>query len=397
MRALRVLFLSCHLPYPPVSGGRLREHELLRRLANEFELHLCVVSKTYAEDRAAAAALRGACASVTVFPAERNGGAPLQVRRHASTPATEHVHELVSSGWVDLVHVEGFYLAQHVPDPSPLPLLLVEQNVEYLLWRQRMDTALGKRHRREHFLQYRTTREHELRAWRRSTMCAAVTEEDRAEMLRAAPELHVRVVPDGADHLRAPTNASAPDGRTILLVANFAYEPNEDAAVFFVREMLPAVRRRVPDARVLLVGNEPPPAVRALASEHVVVTGRVPTIEPYLDRAAVAVCPLRIGGGIKVKVLEALCRGKAIVSTSVGVQGLGAGIERCVAIADSAPAFAAAVADLLERPAARRRLEAAAARFSRRLPRWDESASALADCYRDLLSVAPASRAIEST
>jgi glycosyltransferase involved in cell wall biosynthesis len=224
-----------------------------------------------------------------------------------------------------------------------------------------------------------------------------VTEEDRAEMLRAAPELHVRVVPDGADHLRAPTNASAPDGRTILLVANFAYEPNEDAAVFFVREMLPAVRRRVPDARVLLVGNEPPPAVRALASEHVVVTGRVPTIEPYLDRAAVAVCPLRIGGGIKVKVLEALCRGKAIVSTSVGVQGLGAGIERCVAIADSAPAFAAAVADLLERPAARRRLEAAAARFSRRLPRWDESASALADCYRDLLSVAPASRAIEST
>jgi glycosyltransferase involved in cell wall biosynthesis len=384
-----------------VSGGRLREHELLRRLADDVELHLCVVSKTYDEDRAAAGALGGVCASVTVFPAEPdasgpNGGAPLQVRRHVSAGATEHVRELVSSGWVDLVHVEGFYLVQHVPDPSPLPLLLAEQNVEYLLWRQRMDTARAARHRREHFLQYRTTREHELAAWRRSTMCAAVTEEDRAAMLRAAPELDVRVVPDGADHLRPAADSPSSDDRTILLVANFAYEPNEDAAVFFVREVLPAVRRRVPGARVLLVGNEPPPSVRALASENVAVTGRVPSIEPYLDRAAVAVCPLRIGGGIKVKVLEALCRGKALVSTSVGVQGLGREVGRCVAIADDAPAFAAAVAHLLERPPARRRLEAAAARFSRLLPRWDESANALADCYRDLLSV-PASRAIEVT
>jgi polysaccharide biosynthesis protein PslH len=396
---MRAVFLTCHLPYPPISGGRLREYELLRRIAQEVDVHVYAISKTYEEDLLAAHELRRLCSDVTVVPAAgngiQNGHEPAQISSHASPAAAAHVRDLVANSRVDLVHVEGFYLAQHVPALCPVPLLLVEQNVEYELWRQRMETAADEHERRAFFLQYRLTRDREIRAWRRATLCATVTDDDRALVHRAAPEVAVRVIPDGADHLGGSAEHE-PEDDTVVLVANFAYEPNADSAEWLCREILPLVAQRVPNVRVLLVGNEPPCEVRALADRRVTVTGRVPRIEPYLDRAAVVVCPLRIGGGIKVKILEALRRGKPIVTTSVGVQGLGPGGRRAVRVADEAGAFGDAVADLLERPRERRALARAAHAFAARLPTWDDSAAALLSSYRDLVEAGYATTAAAS-
>jgi polysaccharide biosynthesis protein PslH len=384
---LRALFLTCHLPYPPVSGGRLREFELLRRLACEVELHLCAVSKTFQEDLAAAARLKGLCASVAVFPAMPSGedGVPSQVRRHRSPDASEYVRSLLGDRLVDLVHVEGFYLLDHVPEPSPIPVLLVEQNIEYTLWEQRVALAPHAAAQRRAFLDFRETRAYELDAWQRATLCASVTDEDRRAMLQVAPQLTVRVVPDGVDHLGSSPLTSVPSQPELVFVANFAYQPNVDAAFWFCREIFPRVREQVPQVRALLVGNGPPTEVQALACDHICVTGRVPSVAPYLDRAAVVVSPLRVGGGIKVKMLEALSRCKAIVSTSVGVQGLGKGIRDCVAVADDATAFSTACASLIRQPRARRRLEQRARMFVATLPTWDEAAESLLSCYRELL------------
>jgi len=381
---LRVLFLSCHLPYPPVSGGRLREFELLRRLAPEAEVHLCAISKTYEEDLAAVDRLHGLCASVAVFRAIADpSDLPFQVRRHGSPQATEYVCSLLREGLADLVHVEGFYLLRHVP-PSPVPVLLVEQNVEYSLGAQRVALAEGAADQRRAFRDFRETRAQELEAWRRATLCAAVTDDDRSTMLQVAPQLDVRLVPDGADHLGLPPANALGLQPELLFVANFAYQPNLDAANWFCRKILPRVREQVPEARALLVGNDPPREVQALACEHVCVTGRVPSVSRYLDRAAVVVSPLRIGGGVKVKVLEALYRGKAIVSTSIGVQGLGRGARGCIEVADDADAFAACCSSLLLKPAARRALESRARAFRATLPTWDEAAESLLACYREL-------------
>jgi glycosyltransferase involved in cell wall biosynthesis len=382
---LRVLFLSCHLPYPPVSGGRLREFELLRRLAPEAEVHLCAISKTYEEDLAAANRLHTLCSSVAVFPAITGpSDLPFQVRRHASPQATAYVCSLLREGLADLVHVEGFYLLRHVPAPSPVPILLVEQNVEYSLGAQRVAFAEGAADQRRAFRDFRETRVQELEAWRRATLCAAVTDDDRETMLQVAPQLDVRLVPDGADHLGRPPADAVGLQPELLFVANFAYQPNLDAANWFCREILPRVREQVPEARALLVGNDPPGEVQDLACEHVCVTGRVPSVSRYLDRAAVVVSPLRIGGGVKVKVLEALYRGKAIVSTSIGVQGLGPGARGCIEVADDAEAFAECCSSLLLKPAERRALEGRVRAFRATLPTWDEAAERLLACYREL-------------
>jgi glycosyltransferase involved in cell wall biosynthesis len=364
----------------------------LKRISEEVDVHVCAVTKTAAADTRARAKVRKLCRGATVFAAAGQGACPdlphaAQVACHASPEATAFVRGVLGNGWFDLVHVEGFYLAQHLPPASPVPVLLVDQNVEFELWRQRMEHAHREADRRNAFLQYRLTRDAELRAWRAATACGAVTDDDGATMRRLSPDLDVRLLPDGADHLAPVTARVEPDDPALVMTGNFAYQPTADAAIWFCSEILPVVEARVPGAQVLLVGADPPPEVRALAGETVTVTGRVPRIEPYLDRATVVVCPLRVGGGVKVKVLEALQRGKATVTTSVGAQGLGEGARTALRVADDAAGFAAHVVELLVHSRERRALARRARSFAATLPTWADAAAALLECYGDLAGV----------
>lgn len=377
---LRVLFLTCHLPYPPVSGGRRREFELLRRIAEDVDVSVCAVTKTLDEDLRNASALLQYCSDVQVLPAEPLRSAetsmPFQVLRHRS----RHVTPALAHADYDLIHVEGFYLMQHLRSLGRRPTVLVEQNIEYELWQQRAAHTTGAaawRNRRE----AERTRRAEREAWRRADVVGALTTEDR-DVIRAAGIPRVHLVPDGIDIPARPPVRTPADAPPILTyVANFGYEPNVDAAVYFVQSVLPSVIRSVPDAHLMLVGNAPPPEVQALAGPSVTVTGRVPDVGEYLTSATVVVCPLRIGGGVKVKMLEALAYGKAIVSTPVGVQGFGADASTAVAVTHRAAEMSAAIVDLIRDVPRRNRLEAAAAQLAASLPTWDDAAASLLDCY----------------
>jgi polysaccharide biosynthesis protein PslH len=395
----QVLFLSCHLPWPPLSGGRRRELELITRLSARFDIRLIVISKTIEEDEANAAALARFCRSVEVFPARppdaHDRHLPHQVLRHRAVAATRRMNEIIAYDAVDVVHVEGFYLMQHVPEWVETPVLLVEQNIEYELARQRARAGAHRVASLDSFLECARTQAAERAAWRRATRLAAVTWEDR-EMIRAQlPEADVSVVPDGADHVpganrRDPGPAiERPAGPLVTLLANFAYAPNVDAALHFCHDVLPLVRAGVDDVHVSLVGNAPPPEIQTLADERVTVSGYVPDVLPHLDAADVVVCPLRIGGGIKVKVIEALRRGKAIVSTGIGAQGLPARARDALVVADDPRHFAGAVAELLRDEQRRARFERRAAVAARSLPTWHQAAGALAAVYDELLELEP--------
>jgi len=377
----RVLVLTCHLPYPPISGGRRRELELFRRVADYCELHLCAISKTPAEDAANASQLEQVFESIQVFAADGDGaaGACSQLARHGCPQAGAYVANATASGAFDVLHVEGFYLMQHI-GVTAVPLVLVEQNVEFELWRQRAETASSELERRRMLRQYQVARRAEVEAWAAASLCAAITPEDAALMETTLPGLRVALAPDGVDHLCPPAKDREPVApNEIVFVGNFAYAPNVDAAQHLVGEVLPRIAERVPDVHLTLVGNEPPDDLRD--GPGCSVTGRVPDVRPYLDRAAVVACPLRVGGGIKVKVLEALRHGKATVTTSVGAQGLRAGSGTAFVVADHANEFATEVVRLLEDPTRRRRLERAAANFAETLPTWDDGAEALMRCY----------------
>ncbi len=392
---MRALWLSCHLPYPPISGGRLRELELLRRIGRHIDVHVIAVSKDPAHDRAHLDGLRAVAdlTDVELHEARPDDGAPCTiVGRHASPSATEAVARALSRGDVDLVHVEGFYLAQHLPTCPPVPVVLADQNVESELWQQRADGAagsgddlMGSHWRRE----AQRCRAAEVAAWRQATQCLTVTEDDAAAIRRVAPDVPVTVVPDGADHLTPqPDRGLRPQrevaaGPRLLYLGNYAYEPNTDAARFLVDEVLPLVRVVWPTARLSLVGNAPPAWLRARAADDPLleVTGRVPDVGAHLANCDVMVLPLRIGGGVKVKVLEGLAAGAPIVTTSVGAQGLPRDHGAPLVVDTDPGELARAVVRVLGEPSLRRSLSAAARHLASELPTWDEAAAALLGAY----------------
>lgn len=162
-----------------------------------------------------------------------------------------------------------------------------------------------------------------------------VAEPDQAALKQLNPTLPTTVISNGVDLKTFVPTSAARAPATLLFIGNYAYEPNLDAALFLAQDILPQVRQQIPEARLQLVGNGPPPELLALRSEGIEVTGRVPDVQPYLDTCTVFVCPLRWGAGIKNKVLEALAMAAPLVATPLSVDGIAAQHETHALIADS--------------------------------------------------------------
>jgi len=399
----KIVFLSSHLPYPPISGGRRREYELIKRISRKYDIHLCTISKTFEEDCQYMDILHNYCVDVRIFKATDTKklaadlleSYPHQVLRNCSVEASKYLVELVSSNNIDIIHVEGFYLMQHIPEENQIPVLLTEQNIEYLLWKQKSIHTTQAIKKREYLRQHQLTKIAETVAWNRSSLCVTLTEEDKYYIKRTLPSKNVRIVSDGVDHLpmleasniEAECNKINIEGLSILFVGNFDYEPNIDAAFHLCYDILPLVRLEFPKIKLYLVGNATNPQIKSLFDiPNVIFTGRVSSLLPYLNATDIFVCPLRIGGGVKVKILEALYHRKPIVSSSIGVQGIPIGKENSIHIEDDPVHFAHRVVYLLQNPEERKKLEMAAVRLVNLLPSWDEVSQELCNCYDILIA-----------
>lgn len=187
-----------------------------------------------------------------------------------------------------------------------------------------------------------------------------LTERDRATVSELAGATRVARIPLGYELPQSPLDPEGKSPHSIVAVGSFIHQPNVDAADWLAREIFPAVSSRVPEASLQLVGSHPTEAVRALAGQDVSVSGDVPDVLPYLDAAAVVAAPIRLGGGMRVKVLEALAAGKAIVATPLALEGLGIRDGEHALVAESTEDFAEALVELLNDPLKRRRMAGAA-------------------------------------
>jgi polysaccharide biosynthesis protein PslH len=233
-----------------------------------------------------------------------------------------------------------------------------------------------------------------------------LTAEDKTTIRRVEPNVKVQMIPNGTDHEPSISRFHSV-GRwntfeinrylyrhgdkcpTVLFVCNFAYEPNVDAALYFSNSIFPLILKRVPNTVLFLVGNSPTAEIQALmntnpVSSHIKVTGFVKSLNPFYKAAQVVVCPLRIGGGIKVKILEALKAGNAIVSTSAGAQGLDHN-NRALCIYDTVFDFANNVIRFLTNPHERYLQGQEALRFGRTLPTWKQVAEEYMYCYQKVV------------
>jgi glycosyltransferase involved in cell wall biosynthesis len=302
---------------------------------------------------------------------------------------TRELHELVARERFDVLQVEETLLAGYaasLPSGTVTKTVLTFHNIHFV--QEERIAALEPRRssRLWRRANARLMRRHEPAMAAAFDRRIAVSEPDRALLLGTAPELAIDVLPNGVDTAALQPLGPPPTRRSIVFVGTLNYRPCIDAVLWLVGAILPILRRRRPDLEVWIVGKQPPPEVCELAGPGVFVTGYVPDVTPYYARAAVAVAPLRAGGGSRLKILEAMALGRPVVSTTIGAEGLDVTTEIDIMLADDAVAFAAAIARLLTEGEACRALVNNARRLVTSRYDWTAIASRQLEIYDELLA-----------
>ena len=245
----------------------------------------------------------------------------------------------------DLVHVDSIHMAAYEPilRRSGAPLVYDWHNIESEGMRRYSAEAASPAHKLYAALTARRLAAIEKEILRTAAGHIVCSERERETLLRIAPEARIATIENGADLRSFQETQPAAERRRILFVGWMAYHANVKAAVDFTRNVWPGIRERFPEWRLTLAGLDPAPAVLALRSEaNVEVTGTVEDIRPYYGEAIAAIVPLRVGGGTRLKILEAMAAGVPVVSTPLGAEGLAVSPGADILIAEKDAGLAAA-------------------------------------------------------
>jgi glycosyltransferase involved in cell wall biosynthesis len=401
----RLLFL---LPFAPrldaVHGGSRTIAQLLAALADRHRL--AVVYLRGAEEPGMADALRARCEIVEEVPrgpegrvrrslrgarAVRSllGGTPPWVSEWAVPCYGRRVREIAEDWQPDIVQIEYHVMGQYLSAlrGNAAPRVLVQHDPGATAARGRLTTRRWLARLPAH-LEVRAWERYEAAIMQEVQAVVVFTERDRRAIERQVEGVRVARIPIGTTLPERPLSPLGQEPASLLFLGSFVHPPNTDAAVRLITSIFPRLRERFPDLWLHVVGDAPPQVVRDAAGVHVAVTGRVPDVEPYLDRAAVVVAPLRLGGGMRVKVLEALAAGKATVASPLAAEGLDVVDGEHIVLADSDDQFCDAVAGLLQDPDRRLALAARARTWAGEHLGWDRAVRAYESLY-DTLSATP--------
>jgi sugar transferase (PEP-CTERM/EpsH1 system associated) len=409
---MRILWLNANLLLPLDKGGKIRTWHLMRHLARRH----AITYLTFANDAEAEAhrpAMREVCSELINVPWQDAPKGSLRfyagVARHVLDPlpyavakyrsaAYRHaVESQLATGGFDRVVCDFLVPAVNLRRTTPCPSILFTHNVEAEIWRRHAENASGRLSRALYQQQWRRMMRFEARTLSRFDRILAVSDAD-AQTFRTRYADHVvspiDVVPTGVDtEYFTPTPEAFVRPKHLAFVGSMDWMPNEDAVLFFCREVLPRIRAAEPDVTLSIVGRAPTPAVKRLAQEPGIdVTGTVDDVRAYLGNACATVVPLRVGGGTRLKIFEAMAAGKAVVSTTIGAEGLPTESGRHLVIADGAEAFADAVLRVVREPELRRRLEREARTLVTNHYDWSVAAAQL---ERSLIDAAIAAAAVE--
>ncbi|MEO7912043.1 MAG: glycosyltransferase family 4 protein [Roseiflexaceae bacterium] len=404
---MRILLLTLVVPNPPDSGPKVKTHYVLRYLAQHHEVTLVAFVRTAAEE-AAARQLEGLCHAVYTVPIKRSRARdigfllasfftsrPFLMLRDESRAMRRLLRELLAREQFDLAHADQLNMAPFAR-ATELPVVLDEHNAVWTIFRRLAEQAHGiKRLLLE--LEWRRLKRYEGRVCRASAAVMTVSEEDRAALEAAGAPQNMPVIPIAVEVAGIQPVQRQPNAQGMLSMATMYWPPNIDGVLWFAREVLPLIRRDEPDAPFYIVGARPPAEISALSFDaSVEVTGYVDDPTPYLESSALMLVPLRAGGGMRVKILEALARGIPIVSTTIGAEGIDVTPGAHLLIADEPADFAAAVVRLLRDRTFADQLAVNGRRHALAHYDWRAVCPAIEPVYRQALSAAQPDRSAEA-
>lgn len=387
---MRILWVKVGGLWPLNTGGRLRSFHVLSELTRR---HRVVLLTTHGpgDDLEGLAARLDRCERIVSLPyaIPKHGTlrfARILLRSWLSSLPLDHwkfrvaalrseVLRLMAAGDVDVCVADFLAAAPNVPLGGPVPAVLFAHNVEHMIWKRLSQVETRPWRRLPLQLEWRKLLRYEARACAQARLTIAVSEVDRALLAASAPAARVSGIPTGVDTAYFTPNGSREAPTAMVFTGAMDWYLNEDAILHFIDVILPRIRRDVPSVSFTVVGRNPSARLRGVADRaRVRVTGTVDDIRPYVAEAAVFVVPLRIGGGTRLKIFEALAMGKAVVSTTIGAEGLPLVPGEHFLSADDPAEFARAVVSLLQDPMRRSALGAAGRRLVEERYSWAQVA-----------------------
>jgi glycosyltransferase involved in cell wall biosynthesis len=410
-KTMKILVVSPFLPSPPRFGGQRRIDGIARYLAARHELSVLAFNRPDPWTELSLTTTNAYCHEVVSLPErdfEERDKRRIQLRSLASRYSFDHLvkarrrdfqvelNRLLARTRYDIVQFEFTQMAAYdfARNGAAQPkFVLDEHNIEYDLVKRSAEAGGGFVRRVYNSLNWRKLAREETASWRRFDGVVVTSERDEAFVKRDFRGARTLVAPNGVDVDAFAPGTAAKEPDMLLFFGAINYFPNHDGVVFFIDHVFPKIRARFPNVRFCVLGPGANDEVQARAGSGVEILGMVDDVGPYIDRAAAVVVPLRIGGGTRLKIVEALAKGKAVVSTRLGAEGIDVVDGEHLLLADEPQALADAVARVLTDQPFAERLGVAARKLAVERYAWAHVGAKLERFYAELLGSGAASGA----
>lgn len=396
---MNILIVSAQFPYPTRSGFTTRVYQLARHLSMRHGVTVLSYAEPHQREGVAGLAAQMSVRAVERTPRSSKGKRVVQAltvvsprsysaREVHSTRMQAAIDELCSAESFDVIQLESSFLCTFRFPSSPR-LVIDEHNIEYELFQRTCESERSLPRRAFNRLEYLRFRRFEQVCWARADACVVTSEREVEPVRSCAPRTPVVVVPNSVDVDHFTPSDAPVEPHTVVFTGTLNYRPNLDGVRYLIDEIWPLVRDRHPDARLTLTGRTDGVDTRPLARPGVEFLGEVPDIRSSLRAAAAVAVPIRFGGGTRLKVVEGLAMGKALVSTTLGCEGVAVADGEHLLIADDAVTFASRIVELFEDPALGRSLGRAGRSLVETRYSWELASTRLEALYQQITGEAP--------
>lgn len=370
---MKILWLKTELLHPVDKGGKIRTYQMLKQLKREhFITYLTLCDPDDPQESFAQAGEychrlkaipHGATQKFSAgfyYELGLNIGSPLPyaIQRYRSVAMQQAIRQELQESDYDVVVCDFLTPSVNLTMPIAVPTVLFQHNVEAVIWQRHYKNETNKLKKAFFFSQWRKMLNYERKACQRFDSVVAVSDIDRDLMQKEFAIERVYDIPTGVDTDYFEPRQQPANPYELVFTGSMDWMPNEDAIVYFSEEILPLIAARVPQVKLTVVGRNPAERLAALARSNprINLTGRVDDVRPYMESAAAYIVPIRVGGGTRLKIYEAMAMAKPVISTTIGAEGLAVRDGEDLLIADAPQAFAKAVIAVLEEKAFAERL-----------------------------------------
>ncbi|MGB7583641.1 MAG: glycosyltransferase [Terriglobales bacterium] len=409
---MKILWVKAGGLVPPDTGGKIRSHQILRELARDHAVTLFSFYGRHAND--SHSQLTEVFERVVTIPLDlphpKSFGElcdysllmftrePYNISKYCRPRVRRALGQLLGREKFDVIVCDFVIAAGAIPWEVPTPKVLFTHNVESMIWKQHYQLSRSLLWKLLSWREWQTMQTAERKYLGEADHVLTVSEDDRRFFARFADPSKLSVVPTGVDNEFFSPVEQSETANSLVFTGSMDWLPNEDGMIYFIKEILPLIRRELPEVSLTIVGRNPSKQLKDLAARtaNVQVTGWVEDVRPFLSQAAVCVVPLRIGGGTRLKIFEAMSMGKAVVSTTIGAEGLPVHPEEHLMTADEPEQFATITVALLRDPARRCSMGLAARELVVKNYSWTKVAKQFADILGELVAKSGQSRRLKA-